>query len=48
MCFFQAALLGGYCYAHALNRWLPVRVRFYDREGQPAAVVPAEVPSDFR
>ena len=22
MCFFQAALLAGYCYAHALNRWL--------------------------
>ncbi len=25
MCFFQAALLAGYCYAHALNRWAPVR-----------------------
>lgn len=26
MCFFQAALLAGYCYAHALVRWLtPVR-----------------------
>lgn len=25
MCFFQAALLAGYCYAHALNRWLPDR-----------------------
>ena len=22
MCFFQAVLLAGYCYAHALNRWL--------------------------
>ena len=22
MCFFQIALLAGYCYAHALNRWL--------------------------
>ena len=22
MCFFQTALLAGYCYAHALNRWL--------------------------
>ncbi len=26
MCFFQAALLAGYCYAHALNRWLPARI----------------------
>lgn len=26
MCFFQAALLAGYCYAHALNRWLSLRV----------------------
>jgi hypothetical protein len=26
MCFFQAALLAGYCYAHALNRWLPARL----------------------
>ena len=26
MCFFQAALLGGYCYAHAVNRWLPTRI----------------------
>jgi hypothetical protein len=25
MCFFQAGLLGGYCYAHALNRWLSTR-----------------------
>lgn len=25
MCFFQAALLGGYCYAHALNRYAPAR-----------------------
>ncbi len=25
MCFFQAVLLGGYFYAHALNRFLPVR-----------------------
>jgi spermidine synthase len=23
MCFFQTALLAGYCYAHVLNRWLP-------------------------
>jgi hypothetical protein len=23
MCFFQTALLAGYCYAHLLNRWLP-------------------------
>ncbi|NND48952.1 MAG: class I SAM-dependent methyltransferase, partial [Rhizobiales bacterium] len=23
MCFFQAALLAGYCYAHALNRYAP-------------------------
>lgn len=23
MCFFQAVLLAGYCYAHALSRWLP-------------------------
>ena len=22
MCFFQAVLLAGYCYAHALNRWM--------------------------
>jgi spermidine synthase len=31
MCFFQAALLAGYCYAHALNRWLkPVQaVQFH-------------------
>jgi hypothetical protein len=26
MCFFQAALLAGYCYAHALNRLLPARL----------------------
>ena len=26
LCFFEGALLAGYCYAHALNRWLPVRV----------------------
>jgi hypothetical protein len=26
MVFFQAALLAGYCYAHALNRWLPGRL----------------------
>lgn len=26
MCFFQAALLAGYCYAHALNRWAGPRV----------------------
>ncbi len=26
MCFFQAALLGGYCYAHALNRYAPTRL----------------------
>jgi hypothetical protein len=26
MVFFQAALLAGYCYAHALNRWLPARL----------------------
>jgi hypothetical protein len=25
MCFFQAVLLAGYCYAHALNRHVPVR-----------------------
>ena len=25
MCFFQAALLAGYCYAHALNRYAPPR-----------------------
>ncbi|MEM1307211.1 MAG: fused MFS/spermidine synthase, partial [Pseudomonadota bacterium] len=25
MCFFQAALLAGYCYAHALNRFAPLR-----------------------
>jgi hypothetical protein len=25
MCFFQAALLAGYCYAHALNRFAPPR-----------------------
>jgi hypothetical protein len=25
MCFFQAALLAGYCYAHVLIRWMPVR-----------------------
>jgi hypothetical protein len=25
MCFFQTALLGGYCYAHLLNRWLPTK-----------------------
>jgi hypothetical protein len=25
MCFFQAALLAGYCYAHVLIRWLPGR-----------------------
>lgn len=25
MCFFQAALLAGYCYAHALNRWVSSR-----------------------
>ncbi len=25
MCFFQAALLGGYCYAHFLNRFAPAR-----------------------
>ncbi|MEZ5908120.1 MAG: fused MFS/spermidine synthase [Hyphomicrobiaceae bacterium] len=25
MCFFQAALLAGYCYAHLLNRWLAPR-----------------------
>lgn len=25
LCFFQAALLAGYCYAHGLMRWLPVR-----------------------
>ena len=26
MCFFQAVLLGGYCYAHLLNRYLGARV----------------------
>ncbi|MFM9939843.1 MAG: spermidine synthase [Hyphomicrobiaceae bacterium] len=26
MCFFQAALLAGYCYAHALNRFAPARL----------------------
>ncbi|MEL6298516.1 MAG: fused MFS/spermidine synthase [Pseudomonadota bacterium] len=26
MCFFQAALLAGYCYAHALNRFAPHRL----------------------
>jgi hypothetical protein len=26
MCFFQTALLAGYCYAHALNRFLPPRL----------------------
>ncbi|MEL6372674.1 MAG: fused MFS/spermidine synthase [Pseudomonadota bacterium] len=26
MCFFQAALLAGYCYAHALNRFAPLKV----------------------
>lgn len=25
MCFFQAALLAGYCYAHALNRFVPAQ-----------------------
>ena len=25
MCFFQAVLLAGYCYAHLLNRWAPGR-----------------------
>lgn len=25
MCFFQAVLLAGYCYAHALNRYAPLR-----------------------
>lgn len=26
MCFFQAVLLAGYCYAHLLNRYLPQRI----------------------
>ncbi len=26
MCFFQAALLAGYCYAHALNRYAPSKL----------------------
>src|SRR5258705_4868467 len=26
MCFFQGALLAGYCYAHLLNRFVPARV----------------------
>ena len=26
MCFFQAVLLGGYCYAHLLNRYAPARL----------------------
>lgn len=26
MCFFQAVLLAGYCYAHALNRFVPVHL----------------------
>lgn len=26
MCFFQAVLLAGYCYAHALNRFVPIRI----------------------
>ncbi len=26
MCFFQAVLLAGYCYAHALNRFAPTRI----------------------
>ena len=25
MCFFQAVLLAGYCYAHVLNRWIPIK-----------------------
>lgn len=26
MCFFQAALLGGYCYAYLINRYLPMQI----------------------
>ena len=29
MCFFQAALLAGYCYAHGLNRWLTPRLAVF-------------------
>jgi hypothetical protein len=49
MVFFQAALLGGYLYAHAVGSWLPLRVQPAVHLGVlavPLLVLPIALPAD--
>jgi SAM-dependent methyltransferase len=51
LCFFQAALLAGYCYAHALNRHVPTRIVGFVHLGLFAVallVLPIGLPSGWR